>query len=177
MLFNGLPSILQKQRTLLCRLYQKPLFGQSSEQFLHRLLCIVRVTQCHYSYKGRPCQIPSPLVLLTYAHLTNASTVILLSLLALQFLPPRPKGNVILVFTLACIALFELMLMFVGRQSQLTLPRPNYLLLTFPISTLICAALLPSLICGLFCPTSALSAARPRPGKQHHHHFNHFLGS
>ena len=64
-----------------------------------------------------------------------------------------------------------------GRQSQLTLPRPNYLLLTFPISTLICAALLPSLICGLFCPTSALSAAHPRPGKQDHHHFNNLLGS
>ena len=127
--------------------------------------------------QGPSLSDPIPLVLLTYAHLTNASTVILLSLLELQFLPPRPKGNVILVFPLACIALFELMLMFVGRQSQLTLPRPNYLLLTFPISTLICAALLPSLICGLFCPTSALSAARPRPGKQDHHHFNNLLGS
>ena len=48
-----------------------------------------------------------------------------------------PKGKCHIFFALAFIALFELML--VGCRQELTL-RPNYLLLTFPIFPLICAA-------------------------------------
>ena len=101
------------------------------------MLYIVRVTQCHYSYK---LSLSDPIPACA-THLCPLTRCLHRHPTFITFFPfnfcSAPKGKCHILFALAFIALFELML--VGCRQELTL-RPNYLLLTFPIFPLICAA-------------------------------------